>query len=72
MLCLGILIAPSSEGCNHLIKNNLAILLQDFKQITEELKPIAYYDEKIIQKKIIKRRKKGVIIFLDNQPVTCR
>ena len=51
----------SSEGCNQLVKSNLAILLQEFEQITVELKPKAYYVEKII-KKIIKRRGKGVVI----------
>lgn len=60
---------PSSEGCNHLIKNNLAILLQDFKQITEELQPIAYRAE-IHTKKGLSREEKRVISFLeDNQPV---
>ena len=42
--------SPFSEGCNQLVKNNLAILLQDIEQITEELKPNAYFNEKITKK----------------------
>ena len=49
--------APSSEGCNQLVKNNLAILLQDFEQITDELKPNTYFDEKITKKNYQPKRK---------------
>lgn len=59
----------SSEGCNQLIKSNLAILLQDFEQITEELKPKAYYVEKIIKHKLSNEEEMVLSFILDNQPV---
>ena len=59
----------SSEGCNQLVKSNLAILLQDFEQITEELKPKAYYVEKIIKKKLSNEEERVFSFVLDNQPV---
>ena len=59
----------SSEGCNQLIKSNLAILLQDFEQITEELKPKAYYVEKIIKHKLSNEEEMVLSFLLDNQPV---
>ena len=61
--------APSSEGCNQLVKNNLAILLQDIEQITDELKPNAYYDEKITNKKSSTEEEMVLSYILDNQPV---
>ena len=61
--------APSSEGCNQLVKNNLAILLQDFEQITDELKPNTYYDEKITNKKLSTEEETVLSYILDNQPV---
>ena len=59
----------SSEGCNQLVKSNLAILLQDFEQITEELKPKAYYVEKIIKKKLSNEEERVLSFVLENQPV---
>ena len=50
-------------------KNNLAILLQDFEQITDELKPNAYYDEKITNKKLSTEEEMVLSYVLDNQPV---
>ena len=59
----------SSEGCNQLVKSNLAILLQDFEQITEELKPKAFYVEKIIKKKLSNEEERVLSFVLENQPV---
>ena len=61
--------SPSSEGCNQLVKNNLAILLQDFEQITEELKPNTFNDEKITNKKLSTEEEIVLSYVLDNQPV---
>ena len=59
----------SSEGCNQLVKSNLAMLLHDFEQITEELKPKGYYVEKIIRKKLSNEEERVFSFVLDNQPV---
>ena len=61
--------SPSSEGCNQLVKNNLAILLQDMEQITDELKPNACFNEKIIKNKLSNEEEKVLSFVLDNQPV---
>ena len=61
--------SPSSEGCNQLVKNNLAILLQDLEQITEELKPNTFNDEKVTNKKLSNEEEIVLSYVLDNQPV---